>query len=410
VREGPSPAILFVLPWQPDAAGGVNRVVLGLMEGFAQETAYRPLLLVKVYGQRRVRRRPGGDLPAFYELYLPAPLNPHSVVKSLLAYVARLPVTLWRFIRLVQRHKVAAVNLHYPDLSAFTVVLARFITFGSFRLVLSFHGADLPRRNRDRLQRLLWRFVFRHSDAIVTCSHALADELRTIDASIANLHVVHNAIDPAACRGKARQSALPVGLESRQYVLSVGKFEDKKAHDVLIESFERLALGRPDLCLAIIGATGPTLAACQMRVAASAFKDRILLYRDVCHGATLAAIARASLFVLPSRREPFGIVLLEAAALGVPIVASRVGGIPEIIQDGISGCLIPPNDAQSLAFALESVLVEQQRSQAQVSRLQDSVGVDFALVDQIRAYERLFAPAQSQGTCRVPESYETEQP
>jgi hypothetical protein len=69
------------------------------MEGFEQETRHRPLLLVNDYAQRRVRRRPSGDLPAFYELYGPAPFNPHSVVKGLLVYVRRLPLVLWRFIR-----------------------------------------------------------------------------------------------------------------------------------------------------------------------------------------------------------------------------------------------------------------------------------------------------------------------
>ena len=66
MREGSSPAILFILPWRPEAAGGVNRVVLSLMEGFAQGTTYRPLLLVNAYAQRSVRLRPGGNPPGAF--------------------------------------------------------------------------------------------------------------------------------------------------------------------------------------------------------------------------------------------------------------------------------------------------------------------------------------------------------
>jgi glycosyltransferase involved in cell wall biosynthesis len=393
------PAILFVLPWQPHAVGGVTRVVLSLMEGFAQAEVYRPLLLVNDYPQRRVTRRTHRELPPFYEYFVPAPLDPRSIARSLLAYLIRLPFTLWRFIQLIRRDNVVAVNLHYPDLSAFTFLLARVITFRSFKVVLSFHGSDLPSPlDGDRLQGLLWRFVFRHSDAIVACSHALASELRRIDPTIPKVHVVHNAIDSAACRRKARQSALPPGLEGRRYVLSVGKFEDKKAHDVLIESFEGLASRHPDLYLAIIGATGPALGACQRRVTGSPLKERMLLYCEVPHGSTLAAISRAQLLALPSRREPFGIVLLEAAALGIPIVASTVGGIPEVVQDGRSGTLVPPNDVGALEEALRSVLVDRQRSRAQAKRLQESVRVDFTLVGQVRAYEHLLDLSRARGT------------
>jgi glycosyltransferase involved in cell wall biosynthesis len=383
-------AILFVLPWQPDAAGGVNRVVLSLIEGFAQDGAYRPLLLVNEYPQRRVTRKTQAGLPPFYEYFLPAPCHPRSAAKSVLAYLMRLPVALWRFIRLIRRDKVVAVNLHYPGLSAFTVLLARFITFGAFKVVLSFHGADLPRRDGDRLQRLIWRFIFRHTDAVVACSHALADELRQTAAPIPRLHVVHNAVDSAACRCKAQRSALPAGLASRRYLLSVGKFEDKKAHDVLIESFESVAPQHPNLYLAIIGGSGPALTASERRVAASPFKERMLLYRDLRHGSTLAAIAHAELFVLPSRREPFGIVLLEAAALGTPIVASRVGGIPEIIEDGSSGVLVTPNDVQALSDALQQALELPKHSKRRTARLREKVLAKFPLTAQVGAYRRFF--------------------
>ena len=83
-----------------------------------------------------------------------------------------------------------------------------------------------------------------------------------------------------------------------------------------------------NLSLVIIGGSGPALAACRELVAASPFKERMLLCCDVPHDSTLAAIARATVYTLPSRREPFGIVILEAAALAIPVVASLVEGIP----------------------------------------------------------------------------------
>jgi len=396
------PAVLFVLPWRPDVAGGVNRVVLSLIEGLEQGTAYRPLLLVNRYPQRRVARVPGRELPWFYEYFLPAPVAGRSIARSLISYLVRLPLALLRFIALIRRENIVTVNMHYPGLSAFTVLLVRFITFRAFNVVLSFHGADLPRRrDGDLAQRLIWRFILRRADATVACSRALAGELRRIDSTAGKaVRVVHNAIDSAACRRKARQSALPPGLEGRRYLLSVGNFEDKKAHDVLIESFDRIAPAHPDLYLAIIGGAGPTLSACEGRVAASPFRERMLLYRDLAHGCTLAAISRATLFALPSRREPFGMVILEAAALARPVVASGVGGIPEIIRDGHSGVLVPPDDVDALAEALRSLLADPERSAAQAARLQETVRLDFALAAQVRAYQDLFNASRGSTAAR----------
>jgi glycosyltransferase involved in cell wall biosynthesis len=68
------------------------------------------------------------------------------------------------------------------------------------------------------------------------------------------------------------------------------------------------------------------------------------------------AMAAADLFVLPSIREAFGLVILEAAVAGLPIIATNTGGIPEIIKNGVSGILVPPADAQALASAIETVM------------------------------------------------------
>jgi hypothetical protein len=97
-----------------------------------------------------------------------------------LSYFLRLPLSVLRFTAFIRRHNVAVINLHYVGLSAFTVLLARSITFGAFNVVLSFHGADVP-HTRSRAQQLLWRFILRRCDAIVACSESLAQELRAID-------------------------------------------------------------------------------------------------------------------------------------------------------------------------------------------------------------------------------------
>jgi glycosyltransferase involved in cell wall biosynthesis len=73
---------------------------------------------------------------------------------------------------------------------------------------------------------------------------------------------------------------------------------------------------------------------------------------------------QADLFVLPSRRESFGLVLAEAMACGLPVVATTAGAIPEVVEDGLTGVLVPPDDPEALANAVRSLLSNRPRMQA----------------------------------------------
>ena len=83
----------------------------------------------------------------------------------------------------------------------------------------------------------------------------------------------------------------------------------------------------------------------------------VVILRDVPHAKIPSVLSQAKLFVLPSREEPFGIVLLEAGLAGVPIVASKVGGVPSIIRDKETGILVEPENVQDLADAIEEQLL-----------------------------------------------------
>jgi len=104
-------------------------------------------------------------------------------------------------------------------------------------------------------------------------------------------------------------------------------------------------------------------------------------------------MAAADVVVLPSLAEAFGLVLTEALYLGTPVVATRVGGIPEIVDDGVDGTLVPPADSRALASAILDLLENPQRRERLAGAGREKVMRRFRFEDMVRSYEDIYAIA-----------------
>jgi glycosyltransferase involved in cell wall biosynthesis len=137
------------------------------------------------------------------------------------------------------------------------------------------------------------------------------------------------------------------------FVLFVGRLASNKGLLPLLEGFRPLSQHDPTVTLVVIGADGGMRAAIERRIGELGLGSRVRLVGYVEDERLVsAAFQEARVFVLPSEYEAFGLVLLEALAHGTPVIASRVGGIPEFIEDGKAGRLIPPEDAAAVTSAL----------------------------------------------------------
>jgi glycosyltransferase involved in cell wall biosynthesis len=203
------------------------------------------------------------------------------------------------------------------------------------RAVLSVHDVV------ERVPRL-WR----SADAVLAASQATADALAPLTA-----HVVYEAVEldpPAVAPPWPEPQGGPV-------VGFLGRLEPRKAPLDLVRAAPAIREGRPGARVALVGG-GPfqgdeDYLARVEREAAAAGVER---YGWVDGGAGL--MRHLGVLVLPSRQEPFGTVLAEAMAVGTPVVATRVGGIPEVVQDGVTGRLVAPGDPRALAGAVLEVL------------------------------------------------------
>lgn len=387
-----APTVLFVLPWSPDSIGGVSEVVINLFRVFAAKGPLKPRLLIEAYPHRKVTEIPTRALGPVDGLYLAAPGATGRRLRGLAAFLAYVPNGLARLRQYFRAHGVRAINVHYPSLAAFPLILARRLYDPALPLVLSFHGADLASAcGAGAIDRWLWRCLVQESDALVACSQALAKQLRDeFPEAEAKVRVILNGIDPSVCRAAAATAELPPALNDRRYIASIGTFEDKKGQDLLLAAFPAIARAHPDLHLVLVGRSGPTLDPLRARAARDGLGDRIHFWIDQSHASTMAILSRAQLMVHPARQEPFGLVILEAASLGVPVIATRVGGIPEIIEDRRSGRLVPPDDPHTLAAVTIDMLADTRTARACADALRDDAENRFSWARAAALYAGLF--------------------
>ncbi|MCL6613757.1 MAG: glycogen synthase, partial [Firmicutes bacterium] len=195
------------------------------------------------------------------------------------------------------------------------------------------------------------------SDLVITVSGAMKqDLLQTHPVPAERVRVVHNGIDPERFRPAAGRDALNrLGLRE-PYVLFVGRISRQKGIEVLLEAAPLLP---PEAAVAICaGAADTPELAEEMRERARGLPN-VRWYEEMFpHKEVVELYSHAAVFVCPSRYEPFGLINLEAMACGRPVVASRTGGIPEVVLDGVTGLLVPPGDPVALARAVTALLAD----------------------------------------------------
>jgi glycosyltransferase involved in cell wall biosynthesis len=235
------------------------------------------------------------------------------------------------------------------------------------------------------------RFVRRHSTRVIFESRA-AREVFERTAPLPQATVVPNSLrfapdDAAPGRDDARRS---LGLSESAWIVGcVGQLIDRKNPLLAVDAFARLA-AREHACLVFAG-DGPLRPHVESRLAALGLGDRsrmLPFQRDV-----RTLLAALDVLVLPSRQESFGLVLVEAASLGVPAVACRSQGPAEIILDGETGLLVPQEDSGALTAALDSLQADPERARQLGAAARRHVADQFDPTRNTRAIEAIWTEA-----------------
>lgn len=291
---------------------------------------------------------------------------------------------------LTRRATFDAVHLHgFSQKSVLVILLARLL---GKKVIITIHtaGSDEPAGVR-RLGRLAY-WCYSHADRFLAISAAMADNYRAAGLPADRLSVVPNGLDvgrfrPAAV-GERDAGCREFGLDpALKWVAFVGFFSREKNPDLLFNAWITLPpTAREGSGLVFAGATeskyhevDPTLAQ-QIRAEA----DRLGVLDRVRFLGEVSGIERlyraADVLAMPSTREAFGMVLVEAMASGLLVVATRIPGVTDtIVDEGVTGLLVPPLDSGALALALERCLADPAWAAAVGARARASVTARYGL-------------------------------
>ncbi|HTC24529.1 MAG TPA: glycosyltransferase family 4 protein, partial [Gemmatimonadales bacterium] len=205
-------------------------------------------------------------------------------------------------------------------------------------LLLSFRGNDIMRIGPRSLgTRRIYALLTRGADANLFCSSWLLTQAQRApwfrgDPQRTGLLADAVSVEPRAA---------PASLPPQPFVLAAGRMVDKKGFDLLLRAWADLKDKIP--ARLVIAGDGEEREGLERLARDLALGDRVAFAGPMPHPAVLGLLERAALCVVPSREEPYGILVVEAQALGVPVVASAVGNIPALIRDRATGYLAEPS-------------------------------------------------------------------
>jgi len=318
-------------------------------------------------------------------------------------------------VRKLQRHDIDVMVIDEPDDAIATGILAAHLADVRADVVhnhmyrAEIVGTKAAIALGEAGHRRPWVISTVHSSRIRSAEDQ--EEMRRLTPAINHLIVVSNAIDRKVVdegRTEAPRSLIYNGVDLERYdhqepcctlreeygmephsqiVGVVGRLELEKGHPTLLEAWPHVLRACPDAYLMVVG-EGSRYDALQEIARELEIAHRVVFTgrRDDIPAVTAAF----DVAVLPSHREAQGLTILEAMALSRPVVASNVGGIPEMIQDGVTGLLVPPQDPPALATAIVRLLRDHQLADVLGRAGHDLVHDRFCVEIMVNAVEDLY--------------------
>jgi colanic acid/amylovoran biosynthesis glycosyltransferase len=272
-------------------------------------------------------------------------------------------------------------------------------------LVVTFRGADvavLESAERTRPHNLpywlLSRRLFKRASRYIAVSQDLVNRLLRVGADPKKLSLWHAGV---AIPAEVKRPLSPDPLR----ILIVGRFVEKKGIPYGLEAFAQVARERPNVVLRIVG-DGPPRAEYEQIARNTGVGDRIAFLGMQTHAELRDELASTDLLFAPSITvdgdvEGVPTVMMEAAVRSIPVVAARSGGLPEVIDDGVTGLLVRERDVPALAGALSALVDDGARRLAMGRAAREKTAREHNIVDRMAIVERMYDDAIGEFNGRV---------
>jgi N-acetyl-alpha-D-glucosaminyl L-malate synthase BshA len=341
-------------------------------------------------------------LPARLRRHTLADVSFHEVNTYSYALFQHAPYTLAlaaKMAEVAMNFKLELLHVHYAIPHAISAHLAREMLEGRVKVLTTLHGTDITLVGNDPSLKSITRFAINQSDAITTVSRWLAEETRQQFQPRPPLHVVPNFIDTEEFHPQlgADWAGKHYACPGHPHLIHVSNFRPvKRAPDAVRVLAE--VLKHRDAHLLMVG-DGPDLGQAMQVARELDVNGRVTFMgnrEDVAH-----LLAVSDVLLLPSESESFGLSALEAMACGCAVVASNIGGLPELVRDGVDGYLCAAGDTATMAARVLELLADEQQLNRMQSAARQRAVEAFSPARAVPMYLELYAQLLAQEAMEV---------
>ena len=269
-----------------------------------------------------------------------------------------------RIVQVARQYDLDVIHAHYAIPHATAAFLSQQVLASSGagrvpRVVTTLHGTDITLVGSDPSYSEIVAFSIEQSNQVTAVSESLRQSTCEVLGVTRPIEVIPNFLDCGVHHRVLRpdlRKRFTGGDPATKIVVHVSNFRPVKRIDAVMNIFERVRQ-RVSARLLLVG-DGPELATAYKM--ARDFGIANLVHAVGAQEEVLPLLSISDVFLLPSAQESFGLAALEAMACEVPVVASRVGGIPEVIQDGLTGFLHPVDDLEGMAASTLQLLTDEE--------------------------------------------------
>ena len=296
-----------------------------------------------------------------------------------------------RMHEVVLDHGLDLLHCHYAIPHATSAWIAKEMlkpTRPDIRVVTTLHGTDITIVGQDPSFRPITKFSIEKSDGLTAVSQYLQTEtLTTFGCTACRIEVIPNFVDPDVYDRTRYTSILDEQVDSDTRVLMhVSNFRSVKRVKDVVRVFGRVAAQIPSV-LVMVG-DGPDRVHAEAEARELGLHEKVFFLGKI--DAVAPLLAGADLFLLPSASESFGLSALEALACGVPVIATKVGGLPEVVRDGETGVLCPVGDVDAMSEAAVAILRDGDRWSAMSVLAAADARERFSLESIVGDYEAFY--------------------